>query len=93
MVSEPTRSGGPRSGGLEEPTSGGLEEPAVTNEDSEWWPTEWWPGKASRDQRGRWPLRGVECYGFGSIARYGTCPTLVVWATDEGFIDQMGSLT
>jgi len=66
---------------------------AVTNENSEWWPTEWWPGKASRDQRGRWPLRGVEYYGFGPIARYGTCPTSVVWAANEGFIDQMGSLT
>ena len=35
----------------------------------------------------------LKWYGFGPIARYETCPTSVVWATDEGFIDQMGSLT
>ncbi|KAJ0751370.1 putative cystathionine beta-synthase [Helianthus annuus] len=28
-----------------------------------------------------------------TIARYGTCPTSIVWATDVGFIYQMGSLT
>ncbi|MFS8032353.1 hypothetical protein Hanom_Chr17g01556591 [Helianthus anomalus] len=28
-----------------------------------------------------------------TIARYGTCPTSVVWATNGGFIYQMGSLT
>jgi len=61
---------------------------AVTNENSEWWPR-----RASRDQRGHWPLRRDECYGLKSVARYGTYPTSVVWATDEGFIDQMGSLT
>jgi len=38
-------------------------------------------------------LIAPSCYGFGPIARYGTCPTLVVWATDEGFIDQLGSLS
>ena len=30
---------------------------------------------------------------IGPIARYGTCLTSVIWATDEGFIDQMDSLT
>jgi len=33
------------------------------------------------------------CYGFGPIARYETYPTSVVWAADEGFIDQMSFLT
>lgn len=32
------------------------------------------------------------CHGFESTS-YGTCPTSVVWATDEGSIDQMGTLT
>ena len=31
----------------------------------------------------------LECYELKLVARYGTCPTLVVWVTDEGFIDQM----
>ena len=39
------------------------------------------------------PIRVVECYGLKLVVRYGICPTSVVWATDEGFIDQMGSLT
>ena len=33
------------------------------------------------------------CYGLKPVARYETCPTLVVWAIDEGFIDQIGSLS
>jgi len=54
--------------------SGGLKEPAMTNEDSEWW-----PGRASRDQRGhdqreRWPLSGVECYGLDQLQGIGLVP-------------------
>ena len=34
--------------------------------------SKWWPEGAShdrhcRDQRGRWPLRGVECYGLDQL--------------------------
>ena len=39
------------------------------------------------------PPRLWQCYGLKPVARYETCPTPVVWATDKGFIDQMGSLT
>jgi len=44
LVSEPTQSGGPWSGGLGAPAVTNM---AVTNENSEWW-----PGGASHDQRG-----------------------------------------
>ncbi|KAJ8423879.1 hypothetical protein Cgig2_001545 [Carnegiea gigantea] len=32
-----------------------------------------------------------EMLWIGPIAKYGTCTTSVVWATDEEFMDQMGS--
>ena len=83
---------------LEPTQSGGLRELVVTNvaminEDSEWWRGEASCDQRGRDQRGRWPLRRVECDGLKSVARYDTCPTSVVWATDAGFIGQMDSLS
>jgi len=29
--------------------------------------SKWWPGRVSRDRRGRWPLRGVKCYGCDQL--------------------------
>ncbi|MFS7952119.1 hypothetical protein Hanom_Chr07g00603191 [Helianthus anomalus] len=48
--------------------------------------------RASRDQRGRWPFKEGRLLWTNTIARYGICPTSVVWATNVGFIYQMGSL-
>ncbi|MFS7910589.1 hypothetical protein Hanom_Chr02g00108051 [Helianthus anomalus] len=46
------------------------------------------PDQHGRDQRGRWPLRRVDCYGLKPLQGIS-----VVWATDVRFIYQMSSLT
>ena len=39
-----------------------------------------------------WKHCRCNCYGLKPVARYETYSTSVVWAMDEGFIDQMSSL-